>query len=88
MPTLKAGMSGSNDIVSGQMTLTINIRTTIAAPAGLEQMVADALEEIFDAQQKSGNDHFFVEVNGWSSATAIWSDRWRFVPNYGGDTGF
>ena len=69
------------------MTLTINIRTTIPAPAGLEQMVADALEEIFDAQQKSGNDHFFVEVNGRSSATAIWSDRWR-LPSMGGDTGF
>jgi hypothetical protein len=59
--------------------LKVNIKTTIAPPAGFEQIVADMIEEIFDAQQKSGNDHFFVEVNGRSSATAIWSDRWRFA---------
>jgi hypothetical protein len=74
----KAGMNGSNGIVSGKLSLTIELETNVALPGTLADTIAEQIEAHLISSALypcKGADHLRIRVGGDQLAGIEWDDR-------------
>jgi hypothetical protein len=73
-----AGMNGSSGIVSGKITLTVELETNLAIPKAIAASVAEHLEGfILDSGEvaSEGSDFLKIAITGDAAQSLEWDDR-------------